>query len=183
MDASWRWNLSSPILVSNQTSPLELPKRSRAPRSMFKPALAEVLPERLADHRAVQAWQQIGAKRFEPESIEILKRKRKTAVYRLDGADAHGPAIIAKRCRATTALVERLIYEELLARLPLPSLRCHGFVAEPDGQYCWLFLEDAGRRKYSPANQKHRVLAGQWLGTVHRAALSPAVRALLPDRG
>jgi len=150
---------------------------------MRKAPTNEVLPERLADHRAVQAWRQTGPDDFEPESIEILKLKRKTAVYRLTGAGSNGTTIIAKRCAAKTALVERLIYEEFLASLPVPALRSYGFVPEPGSDFCWLFLEDAGKEPYSPASDEHRALAGRWLATIHRALLMPNLRALLPDRG
>ncbi len=150
---------------------------------MLKAVSSEVLPERLADHRAVQAWRQIGPEDFQPESIEILKLKRKTAVYRLSQADSNGSTIIAKRCWAKTALVEWLVYEEFLASLSLPALRCYGLMAEPESEFCWLFLEDAGKQGYSPASGEHRALAGRWLGAVHRAPLPAKLQGLLPDRG
>ncbi len=146
-------------------------------------ATSEVLPERLAEHRAVQAWRRIGPEDFEPESIEILKLKRKTAVYRLSEADGNGSTIIAKRCWAKTALVEQLVYEEFLASLSMPALRCYGMMPEPESGYCWLFLEDAGKHAYSPASDEHRALAGRWLGAVHRAPLPEKLQELLPDRG
>ena len=150
---------------------------------MSKSARTEVLPADLRDHRAVKAWREISAEWFEPEKIEILKLKNKTSVYRLAGAGSNGSAIIAKRCRAASAAVERLIYEEFLARSPMPALRCYGFMPETESEFCWLFLEDAGANQYSPAKEAHRALAGRWLGTIHRAPLSADLRALLPDRG
>src|SRR4030095_8907099 len=107
----------------------------------------------------------------------------KSAVYRLSGVGPDRSAIIAKRCPAATATVERAIYDEFLANLPLPALRCYGLGAEPTGDFGWLFLEDAGKHAYSPDNGEHRTLAGRWLGTVHRARLSAELRARLPDRG
>jgi len=92
---------------------------------MYKPVTTEVLPEQLEEHRAVKAWRQIQSDRFEPKNVQILKLKKKTAVYRLTGDGANGSAVIAKRCRATTAVVERLVYEQLLARLPMPALCCY----------------------------------------------------------
>src|SRR5213593_2775934 len=112
-------------------------------KSISKYASQEVLPSNLLDHRAVQAWCRIKPECDEPQNIEILKLKRKkSAVYRLTGVGSNGSAVIAKRCVAKTGSVERLIYETLLPRLSLPSLRCYGFVPEPEGEYCWLFLED-----------------------------------------
>src|SRR5436190_3158513 len=149
-----------------------------------KYASSEVLPENLLDHRAVQAWRRIKPECFEPQNIEILKLKRKkSAVYRLTGVGSNGSAVIAKRCVATTGAVERLIYETLLPRLSLPSLKCYGFVGEPEGDYCWLFLEDAGAQEYLQDSAEHRALAGRWLGTVHRVAPAADLHTQLPDRG
>ena len=151
---------------------------------MSKYANKEVLPGNLLDHRAVKAWRRIKPECFEPQNIEVLKLKtRKSAVYRLTGAGSNGSAIIAKRCQAATASVERVVYEEFLPGLPLPALRCHGFVEEPGGEFCWLFLEDAGGQEYSPASAAHRALAGQWLASVHRAPFATGLQARLPDRG
>src|SRR5206468_7508000 len=150
---------------------------------MSRPLTSEILPDRLADHRAVKAWRQIQPVGSEPEKIEILKLKGKTAVYRLSGGGLNGSAIIAKRCRTPTATVERAVYDKFLPSLPMPAVRCRGFVAEPEGEFCWLFLEDAGTHAYSPGSEEHRVLAGRWLGTIHRARLPADFRAQLPDRG
>jgi hypothetical protein len=152
---------------------------------MFMPdhATKEVLPANLQEHRAVKAWRKLKPEWFETDQIEILKLKTKSAVYRLSGVGPDGTAIIAKRCRTATALVEQAIYDRFLTRLPLPALRCHGLVLEPDGESCWLFVEDAGRQAYSPALEEHRALAGRWLRTVHRVLVCPELQALLPDRG
>jgi len=147
-----------------------------------KTANSEVLPANLLDHRAVQAWRRIKPERFEPQNIEVLKlEENKSAVYRLTGVGSNGSAVIAKRCNARTGSVERLIYETLLARLPLLSLRCYGFVEEPEGEFGWLFLEVAGPQEYMQDSAEHRALAGRWLGTVHRAAWD--LHTELPDRG
>jgi len=144
----------------------------------------EVLPANLAEHRAVKAWSQLEPERMEPETIEVLRlTRRKSAVYRMTGVGRNGAAVIAKRCRTTTASVERLIYETVLSRLSLPALGCYGFVPEPGGEFCWLFLEDAGTDEYSPDNAEHRALAGQWLGAVHHVARLAGLQAQLPDRG
>jgi hypothetical protein len=66
--------------------------------------------------------------------------------------------------------------------LPVTALRYYG-CTQQDGEFCWLFLEDAGRERYSPYRKEHCALAGRWLGLLHTSAarLAPAVR--LPDRG
>src|SRR5213592_385551 len=136
-----------------------------------KYASQEVLPASLLDHRAVKAWRRIRPDCGEPQKIEILKLKRKkSAVYRLAGVGFNGSAVIAKRCTAATAAVERLIYETMLPRLPFPSLTCYGFVPEPEGDFCWLFLEDAGPYGYVQDSAEHRALAGRWLANLHCVA-------------
>src|SRR5437867_2073874 len=95
------------------------------------PTRTETLPERLSEHRAVKAWAALNPERVEPKEIEILKLKNKSAVYRLVGVGEEGSSIVAKRCRAVTASVERMIYEEFLPLLPLPSLRYYGHLDEP----------------------------------------------------
>jgi len=137
----------------------------------------------LAEHPAVRAWCESQHARIAPQRIEVLKSKRKVSTYRLDGIGPGGAAVIAKRCRAATARVERMIYAEILPRLPVSALRYYGFVEAPDGEFCWLFLEEASREPYSPQRADHRALAGRWLGTLHVASLSADMKARLPDRG
>ena len=151
---------------------------------MPKSVASEVLPERLVEHRAVRAWSQLQPDHAEPTRIEILKlTKRKSAVYRLHGIGPDGGAVIAKRCVAATAEVERMIYEELLPRVSAPVLRCYGFVKESEEDFCWLFLEEALGEMYSPQLPHHRALAGRWLGKIHLALTNPDLKARLPDRG
>ncbi|HEU0011070.1 MAG TPA: phosphotransferase [Verrucomicrobiae bacterium] len=150
---------------------------------MSDSTLTEAIPRCLLDHRAVQAWSRLQPERVEPTGLELLKRKFKTAVYRMAGVGPAGAGVIAKRCRAVTATVERMIYEKFLAQLTLPALRLYGFVPEPDGEFCWLFLEDAGTDRYAPSSQAHRALVGRWLGAVHGTAFSEEWTQTLPQRG
>src|SRR5438552_6863479 len=147
--------------------------------------LTETLPERLVEHRAVKAWAALNPERVVPESIEVLKFKRlesKSAVYRLNGVAPDGSAVVAKRCLAVTAAVERAIYEEFLPHLPLPALRYYGHVDEPGGEFGWLFLENAGGLEYSPRDAGHRSLAARWLATIHAAAFGTGLETRLPAR-
>ena len=150
---------------------------------MGKPLTNETVTGSPAEHPAVKAWCQLQHRWNEPQRVEILRLKRKSAVFRLEGVGPGGAVIIAKRCPAATAKVERMIYEEFLAHVPVPSLHCHGFLEEPDSELCWLFLEEARGVMYSPQRGDHRALAARWLGTVHCASLSAELKALLPDRG
>ncbi|TAK96942.1 MAG: hypothetical protein EPO07_13995 [Verrucomicrobia bacterium] len=149
---------------------------------MSKSIQNEILPENLTEHRAVRAWAALKPARVEPNGIEILKLKNKSAVYRLTGVGEDGAAVIAKRCLATTATIERMIYEELLPRLPLATLRYYGHVNEPDGKFVWLFIENADGLAYSPRDAEHRALAARWLAALQTTALTTDLGARLPLR-
>jgi len=149
---------------------------------MSKSTAIEMLTNRLEEHPAVKAWSRLQSDHVKPSSIEILKREKKSAVYRLNGSGPNGGAVIAKRCKEETANVERLIYEELLPRAGVSALACYGFLKEPEGQFCWLFLEDAASQLYSPQLAEHRALAGLWLAQTHLASISAELKARLPDR-
>jgi hypothetical protein len=151
---------------------------------MSKHVTCEVLREGLTVHMAVQAWSRLEPKSIEPEAVEVLHFKPKTAVYRLIGAGRDGSTVIAKRCLRTTALVERMIYEECLPGLPIPGLTWYGFFEDPaNHEFCWLFLEDASGQKYSPQCAEHRASAGRWLAAVHTSCIGKAVVGRLPQRG
>jgi Phosphotransferase enzyme family len=156
------------------------------------------------EHPAVKAWIRLQPDCLEPKSIEILdKQKRtwlsfqserlefeiieslgeRTLVYRLKGVGPGGSAVIAKQCEQVAGITERTIYEEILVRLPVPTPRYYGLVEEPDGEFCWLFLDDVGTEQCSPHISEHRALAARWLGLMHTSAACVATRTRLPDRG
>ena len=149
---------------------------------MSKRITTEILPENLLEHRAVMAWRQLSPEWPLPVSVEVLQLQRKSATYRLAYAASDRPTLIAKRCVTATARVERIIYEDFIAHLPAPALRYYGFVEEADGQCCWLFLEDAGRGRYSLVSGSHRALAGQWLAARHTAGMMAGLERRLPNR-
>lgn len=149
---------------------------------MSKPITTEILPDNLPDHRAVKAWAALKPARVEPDGIEILKLKNKSAVYRLVGVGEDGSSVVAKRCRVATASVERMMYEEFLPRLPLPALRYFGHVDEPGGEFCWLFLENADGPAYAPHDGAHRSLAARWLAGIQTAAVTANLESRLPVR-
>ncbi len=134
-------------------------------------------------HPAVQAWCQLFP-HAEPVGITPLRvRRTKNKVYRLEGAGMAGTAVIAKRCPKAAALLERTVYAEILPGLLAPSLGHYGFLAEPDGENCWLFLEEATGADYSSLLPEHRVRAGRWLGLLHTSAGDSAATRRLPDGG
>jgi len=144
--------------------------------------MSEALPAVGLGHPAARAWRQLHPDRAEPRRIEIIKLKRKTAVYRLSGVGENGRTLVAKRCRAAVAGVERLVYEKLLPAAGVPTLQCFGLVPEPAGEFCWLFLEGAGAEVYSPASAEHRALAARFLAVLHCMNYNEALQAALPDR-
>ena len=149
---------------------------------MSKQITSEMPPETLPDQRALKAWKSLWPRRGDPGRIEILKSGSKRAVCRLGGVGLRGAAVIAKRSRKATGFIERTIYEQVLPHLPVTAPHYYGFVEEDD-TFCWLFIEDVGRQRFSPVLEEHRVLAARWLGLTHTAAARLATTARLPDRG
>jgi hypothetical protein len=137
------------------------------------------------EHPAISAWRELQPERVEPERLEILKTENQaTTIYRLTRVGQPDSTVIAKRCRQSTARIERAIYEEILPNLPLPMLHYYGFVEEPDAEFCWLFIEDVSADdKYDPHIEDHRIAAAQWLGTMNTSASSLAAIRRLPERG
>jgi hypothetical protein len=63
-------------------------------------------------------------------------------------------------------------------------LHYYGFVEEPNGGFCWLFLQDVSSdEKYHPHIQEHRVAAARWLGVMNTSAAGITAAARLPKRG
>jgi hypothetical protein len=144
------------------------------------------MPTDILEHPAVKAWGKLQLACLEPHKIETLKtekKAKKTTVYRLVGIGPQGSAVVAKRCRQDKALVEQVIYENVLPHLPTPTLRYYGCVVDAEDASGWLFLEDAGAERYSSDIAEHRVLAAHWLGLLHLTAARVPVEALLPKRG
>jgi hypothetical protein len=134
-------------------------------------------------HPAVQAWARLHPGRAEPAGVVRLQKKGKGTVYRLQGAGPGGPDVIAKRSSPERIHRERAVYEEVLPALSVATVRYRGYVEEPGGGACWLFLEDAGGEGYAPHSAAHRDLAGRWLGLLHASAVGVAAARRQPDRG
>src|SRR6266699_33487 len=149
---------------------------------MSKRTMPEVLTESVREHPAVQAWLQVQSDSGEPDGLELVQRRRHSTVYRLNHVRQDGARVIAKRCRTATARIERLIYEDLLPLTGMPALRCYGLLEEPEGEYGWLFLEDAAGARYSPQLHHNRALAGCWLARTQLTALAHDLKSCLPGR-
>jgi thiamine kinase-like enzyme len=143
----------------------------------------EILTTDLLQHPAVRAWNELQIETVEPTEIQTLKRKNKSAIYRLQGAGPNGSNVIAKRCLTKTALIERLIYEQLLKRLPFPTLQLYGFLEDENPEFRWLFVEDAGTNPYRPESQTHCELLAEWLAILHSFGQHLPDANRLPERG
>lgn len=133
---------------------------------------------------ALSLWEQVSSDGRPPSQVSILKAPhRKSAVYRLEGADSRGAAVIAKRARRATIENERRVYQEILSVLPVRSLRLYGSADDEDRGYGWLFLEDAGDSKWFKDSPEHRRLAAQWIAQVHRGAELLVGKVSMPCRG
>lgn len=143
----------------------------------------------LREHAAVRAWSEArGVPRVPrvprvPESVQILKNRNDSRVYRLVGVGPGGSNVIAKQCPKANASAERFIYEKVLPRLPFVALQCYGFSEERNTRFCWFFTEDAEGVPYSPEIQEHGALAAAWLSTLHTCGVKAAAELRLSDRG
>jgi hypothetical protein len=152
-------------------------------KQVAKRKTLEKIHTNLREHPSVAAWNKLQPQRVEPKEIDIVKRGKKTNVYRLTGVGPQGSDVVAKRCRQDKALVERVIYERVLPHLPTRTLRYYGCLADAEDDCSWLFLEDAGTETYSPYIEEQRMLAARWLGLLHLTASRLPIQRLLPDRG
>ena len=145
---------------------------------------AETCGGPIVDHPAVRAWLRVARPSSLPRRIEVLKPAvRKSAVYRLVGVGPGGAAVILKRCRSSTASVERAVYEEVLPAVPVWQFAFHGFVVDEDPEFAWLALEDTGGEPYAAQNKTHRESAARWLGQVHLWTSRTEATYQLPERG
>jgi thiamine kinase-like enzyme len=138
---------------------------------------------RVSDHPAFRAWIQLGGQ-CRPVTIERWRDEIsiKPAIYRLVFASPRQPAVFAKRYRTAELAFERRVYEEVLADLPLTTPQYYGF-HEDAAASGWLFIEDVGTQRFSARDPEHRVLAGRWLGRMHRLAADLPAATRLPDAG
>ena len=135
------------------------------------------------EHPAIQAWLRLWPGSSESGEVMLLTETGKSAVYKLNGLGPHGTDIVAKRCNPRTGYLESVIYNEILCRLPMPSLRCYGFLEDHDGALGWLFLEDGGTTGIADQNESLGAALACWLGTLHTSASSLVSLGHLPDRG
>lgn len=143
----------------------------------------------VVEHPAAHAWAALEAGRPAPQQIVSLAhdppgygREKNSYVARLVAVGPEGANVIAKRCRAGAAAVERTMYEEVLPTLPMPRLRFYGFVEEPAASYAWLFLEEACGVIWDSHEPAHTARLTAWLARMHAAAAHVPAAQSLPDR-
>jgi hypothetical protein len=136
---------------------------------------------------AANAWlnfcRSAGRKATAPVAVTSLRSQRpsrKASVYLLEHAAEDGSAVVAKRCHRTTARVERTVYERILPNVRVSKLRYHGYYEEAEGDFGWLFLENAGRKKLLAWEGE---LAAAWVARLHVEAARLVEQAALPERG
>jgi hypothetical protein len=137
----------------------------------------------LHNHPAVIAWMNLTQMLAKVDEIQVLKIEKNSKAFRVKGLVSGNATIIAKRSRRIVATNERTIYENILPRLQVSHLRYFGFAEEPDGKFCWQFLEDAGEVEYLHNEGQHRALSAKWLGLMHTSAARVIKMPMLPDRG
>lgn len=136
------------------------------------------------EQRLASAWRDLAPDRAGPERVEaVTKPALETTVFRLIGLGEANDAVIAKRCKRSTALVESTIYEAILPRLSVPMLHYYGCTKDREGEFYWLFVEDVGGKHYEPRIREHRIAAGRWMGLMNTSAVNIPAARRLPGRG
>ncbi len=133
-------------------------------------------------HAAAEAWSAICRDAGAPEAIEVLRGGKESATYRLTGAGPRGETVIAQRCTAARAAIERTIHEQVLPHVPVTVPRYHGFREDGDG-FVWLFFEDVGSERASKTDPAHLALAGRWIAQLHVGASNVPAARTLPEAG
>src|SRR5690242_17399012 len=107
-------------------------------------------PDLLA-HPAALAWSRLCPDSDGPSGISILKQRSKSVIYRMDDAAPDGSAVIAKLCRRQVAAHERIVYDQVLSKIPVSHPRYFGSIEE-NSECDWLFLEYIEGEPYSRGN-------------------------------
>jgi aminoglycoside phosphotransferase (APT) family kinase protein len=152
------------------------------PETLSRKPPKAVLWGKLVWHPAVLAWTAVAPVTAEPERIEVLRKGKKSATYRLVGAGPEGDSIIAQRSPVARAVVERQVYERILPRLRVTAPRYYG-CREEGRDFVWLFFEDVGDARLCKTDPAHQVLAARWIGSMHAGAAGIAAARDLPDSG
>jgi Ser/Thr protein kinase RdoA (MazF antagonist) len=138
-------------------------------------------------HNAMEQEVLAAAARAVPSfSPAVVKRFRartgKADVYRVHGKDADRSIVLKLDDPQTCALEER-VYREVLARLPVPAIRCYGTVPSHDPTRAWLVLDHANGVPFDHGSSAHTTSLARWLGVVHSRTARVATPEGFPDHG
>lgn len=153
------------------------------------PDAVHVAQSDLSSHAAVRAWSVLQPARAGPQRVEVLKARWSPLgtmgriVCRLEDVGRPGSTVIGKRCPPSEGAVERVVYEDILPRLPITALCWYGLVEEEDGEFCWLFLEDAGGDGSAPTASSQVAISTRWLSDLHASASQLDAPGTLADKG
>lgn len=139
-------------------------------------------PPDVLTHPAVRAWNHLRPGSGRAIEVAILKKRSKTAIYKIDGVGPRGSSVVAKLCHRQVAAHERTVYERVLQALPVSHPRYFGSV-QKDVLHDWLFLEFVEGEQYSRFRDDHSILVAKWLAQLHSASTQIADTVQLPDRG
>jgi phosphotransferase family enzyme len=137
-------------------------------------------------HPAVEAWIKLDSGNPVPSRIielcanEKQGKTTKSSVFKLEGSLTEDIAVVAKRCSLETAHAEWLIYEKILPKLPMTTLRFFGYV-ENRGEH-WLFIEFAGGRPWVLSNPVYLDLSVKWLANMHYSSSQIQELLLVPKK-
>lgn len=149
---------------------------------MLEQIVSKEQPPDVPTHPAVCAWNRFRPNLIHATGVAILKKRSKTAIYKVDGVGSYGSPVVAKLCRRHVAAHERTVYEQILSHLPVSYPLYYGSIKESD-DHDWLFLEYVEGEQYSRSRADHAALVAKWLGLLHSASAQIVGAVQLPDRG
>ncbi|UCD41781.1 MAG: phosphotransferase [Chloroflexota bacterium] len=139
--------------------------------------------QNMLEHPAVTAWMEVQPESRVPQRVELIEESDSSQMaVRLFGIGLGESNIIAKRSLPDITRIERLLYEEILPNLSLPTVHYYGTAHEKESELSWLFLEDVSGERYQPNNTEHRIAAAKWLGSMNTYTEHLAKSAQLPLR-
>ena len=120
---------------------------------------------------------------FSPAVVERFSaRTGKADVYRVNSAGS-GPSLVLKLNDHRICALEERVYREVLARLPVPALHCHGTVPSDDPTRAWLVLDYADGVPFDHRSSAHTTSLARWLGVLHTGAAKVAAPTDFPEHG
>ncbi len=139
---------------------------------------------RASDHPALGAWMALTGTTAQAE-VEVvhLKSKREGSVYRIIESNPVSTTLIAKRAHRRKGTIEHGVYKAIGSEDSMGSVEYYGCVEEAGTPYLWLFLEDVGDERYSPASAEDRALAATWLGALQVTIARTGAMQQFPERG